>query len=165
MHCVMFFCMLVVTILGWIGMNCDCVGWANLMIRTLQMVIVVTKFVSGSSYTLRILHLEGEKVFGSTKWMQDLSLWLEGNLYKHDCIIFFCPWMEFTSHNFTSNINVGYLNCSQEAFPIFIHNGEDVLEHLCGDDVWLIEQCPSNSNVQCLTLQKDTKHYCKVKII
>lgn len=135
MHCVMLFYMVVVTILGWIGMNCDCVGWTNLVIRTLQMVIVVTKFVSGSSYTLRILHLEGEKVFGSTKWMQDLSLWLEGNLHKHDCIIFFGPWMEFTSHNFTSNINVGYLSCSREAFPILIHNGEKVLEHLCGDDV------------------------------
>jgi len=30
------------------------------------MAIVVIKFISGSSYTLRIPHLEGEEVFGST---------------------------------------------------------------------------------------------------
>jgi hypothetical protein len=71
------------------------------------MATVVTKFVSGSSYTLKILHLEGEKVFGSTKWMEDLPLWLEGDLHKHDCIIFSCPWVEFTLHNFTPNVNVG----------------------------------------------------------
>jgi hypothetical protein len=56
---------------------------------------------------IKILHLEGEKVFGSTKWMQDLSLWSEGDLHKHDYIIFSCPWMEFNSHNFTPDVNVG----------------------------------------------------------
>jgi hypothetical protein len=36
-----------------------------------------------------------------------------------------------------------------------------VLECLCGDDVWHIEKCNPMSNVQCLALQKDTKHYFK----
>jgi hypothetical protein len=37
-----------------------------------QMVVIVTKFALGSSYTSRIPHLEGEEVFGSTKQRQNL---------------------------------------------------------------------------------------------
>ncbi len=48
---------------------------------------------------------------------------------------------------------------------IITHNGVKVLECLCGDDIWQIECCPLKSNIHYSTLQKDTKHYCKAKII
>jgi hypothetical protein len=34
----------------------------------LQMVDVIIKYTNGSSFTTRIPHLEGQGVFGSTKW-------------------------------------------------------------------------------------------------
>ncbi len=73
----------------------------------LQMATVVIKFISGSSYTLIILHLEGEEVFGSTKRRQDLPLGLIGNLHRHECVNFFCPKVEFTLCNSTPNVDVG----------------------------------------------------------
>jgi hypothetical protein len=71
------------------------------------MATVVTKFTLGSSYTLKIFHLEGEKVFGSTKQRQELPLGLKGDLHKHDYVNFFCPQLEFILRNFTPNVDVG----------------------------------------------------------
>jgi hypothetical protein len=48
---------------------------------------------------------------------------------------------------------------------VITDNGVKVLECLCGDGIWRIECCPSKSSGPCSTLQKDTKEYCKVKII
>jgi hypothetical protein len=71
------------------------------------MAAVVTKFTLGSSYTLKISHLEGEEVFGSTKQRQDLPLGLKGDLHKHDGVNFFYPQVEFILRNFTPNVDVG----------------------------------------------------------
>ncbi len=131
----------------------------------LQLAIVVAIFSWGSSYTPRILHLEGEEVFGSIKHKQNLPVGLKGDLHKHDCVNFSHMLMEFISRNSTPNADVGQSNHLQEAFLVFTHNGEEVLEHFCGDNIWCIEWCPPKSNVQCSTLQKETKHYYKVKII
>jgi hypothetical protein len=46
------------------------------------MVVIVTKFALGSSYTLRIPHLEGEEVFGSTKRMQNLPLGSKDDFHR-----------------------------------------------------------------------------------
>jgi hypothetical protein len=73
--------------------------------------------------------------------------------------------VEFISRNSTPNANVGQSSHLQEAFLVLTHNGEEVLEHLCGGNIWCIEWCPPKSNAQCSTLQKETKHYYKVKII
>jgi hypothetical protein len=45
------------------------------------------------------------------------------------------------------------------------HNGAEVFEFLCGDDIWQIERCPLKSSSCCLVLQKDIKHYYKAIII
>jgi hypothetical protein len=71
------------------------------------MATIVTKFTLGFSYTLKISHLEGEEVFGSTKQRQDLPLGLKGDLHKHDCVNLFCPQMEFILCNFTPNVDMG----------------------------------------------------------
>jgi hypothetical protein len=73
--------------------------------------------------------------------------------------------MEFTSHTYISNANVGQSSHLQKAFPVLIQNGEEVLEHYCGDNIWSIEWCPPKSNAQCSTLKNETKQYYKVKII
>jgi hypothetical protein len=123
----------------------------------------VTKLALGSSYPLRILHLEGEEVFRSIKQQKNLLHGLEGDLYKHDHANFSHLQIKFTPHNSTPNGDVRQSSHSQEGFLVFIHNGKEVLECLCGDDVWHIEGCNPKSNAQCLTLQKDTKHYYKAK--
>jgi hypothetical protein len=93
----------------------------------------------GSSYIVRILHLEGEKVFGSIKQRQDLPVGLEGDLHKHDYVNFFYLLGESTSRNFTPNADVGQSIHLQEAFQVLIQNGEEVFKHLCGDNIWCIE--------------------------
>jgi hypothetical protein len=72
----------------------------------LQMAITVARLTPGSSYTLRILHLEGEEVFGSVKQKQNLPLKSKGNSHKHDHVNFSHPQVEFISHNFAINENI-----------------------------------------------------------
>jgi len=45
------------------------------------------------------------------------------------------------------------------------HNGVEVLECFCGNNILRIEHCPLKSNSHCLVLQINTKHYCKSRII
>jgi hypothetical protein len=52
------------------------------------MVVVVTILALGSSYTSRILHLEGEEVFGSIKQKKNVPLGPEGDSLKHNCVNF-----------------------------------------------------------------------------
>jgi hypothetical protein len=37
-------------------------------------------------------------------------------------------------------------------FPIFFQGGTMVSDIMCGDGIWHIDRCPSNSIVQCSTL-------------
>lgn len=138
LHFIMFSCMVVVLGQNQIGMNCNYVGRANLVIL-LQLAILVAIFTWGSSYTPRILHLEGEEVFGSIKHKQNLPVGLKGDLHKHDCVNFSHMLMEFISRNSTPNADVAQSNHLQEAFLVFTHNGEEVLKHFCGDNIWCIE--------------------------
>ncbi len=48
---------------------------------------------------------------------------------------------------------------------VVTYNGVEVLDCLCGDDIWRIEHCPPKSKNHSLTLQKDIKHYYKTMII
>jgi hypothetical protein len=59
---------------------------------------------------------------------------------------------------------VGLWSNSQEGFPIFIHNSKDVLECLCGDDVWCIEGCPPKLNVQCSTYKRTRTTIARPKL-
>jgi hypothetical protein len=57
---------------------------------------------------------------------------------------------------------VGEINGSN---PAITHNGAEVLECLCGHNIWWIESCLPKLNTYCSTLQKNIKHSCKAKII
>jgi hypothetical protein len=63
----------------------------------LQMVIVVTNYVSTFSFTLKMPHFEGKNVFESCKWCTNLPSKLEGNSHKNDYVNFSHSWIE-TSH-------------------------------------------------------------------
>jgi hypothetical protein len=77
---------------------------------------------------------------------RDLPLGSKGDLHKHDCVDFSCLQVKFILCNFAPNVDVGQLSHLQEVFSILTQNGEEVLECICGDNVWCIEQCPSKSN-------------------
>jgi len=64
------------------------------------------------------------------------------------------------NHQLTINVKKG-----NSANPIVTHNGVEVLQCLCGHNIWLIEHCTPKLNNCCLMLQKDTEHYYKSKII
>ncbi len=72
----------------------------------LQMATIVAKLALGSSYTSKILHLQGEEVFGSVKQKQNLPLGLEGDSHRHDCANFSCVRVKFSSCNSTPNGDV-----------------------------------------------------------
>ncbi len=64
--------------------------------------------------------------------------------------------------NQSSIVDVGETNGPD---PIITHNGAEVFECLYGDDIWRIESYPMKLNSLCSMLQKDNKHYYKVRII
>ncbi len=99
------------------------------------MVVAIAKLAPGSSFTSSILHLEREEVFGFVKRKQNMPLGLKGDSHKHDHVNFSCLWVDFISCNSAPNGDIGQPNRSQEGFPVLIHNGEEVLECLCGDNV------------------------------
>lgn len=131
----------------------------------LQMANVVTILTLGFSYTSKILQLEGEKVFGFVKWKKKLPLGLEGDSHRHDHVKLFCPQVKFTLHNSTPNGDVRQSNVHKRASQFSFIMARRCWNALYGDDVWHIEWCNPKSNAQCSALQKDTKHYCKAKII
>jgi hypothetical protein len=53
-----------------------------------QMANAVTKYSNGSSFTIRIPHLEGQEVFKSTKQMVDITLGSKGDSHRHDRVNF-----------------------------------------------------------------------------
>jgi hypothetical protein len=55
----------------------------------LQMANTIAKYTNGSSFIIRIPHLEGQEVFGSTKWKVYIAPMLEGDSHKHDHVNFF----------------------------------------------------------------------------
>jgi len=64
-------------------------------------------------------------------------------------------------------IQLSVVDVAETSSHVFVitHNGAEVLECLCGDNIWQIECYPPKLNTRCLVLQKDTEHYCKAKII
>ncbi len=93
---------------------------------------------------------------GSAKCKVDLPPKLEVDSHWHDWMKFSCPKVVnlMTSVNRSSIVDVG-----ETSDPDFVitHNGVEVLECLCGDDIWQSEWCPPKSNNHCSMLQN--KHW------
>jgi len=119
----------------------------------------IVKYTSGSSFTNKILHLEGREVFGSTKQKVNITPGLEGDL---DRVNFFRLRVNTTLSGFVgSNVDVGESSGIVRDEPfVLTFQGFKVQEHVCRDSVWRIERCPPLSNTRCFVIQKDSmKHY------
>jgi hypothetical protein len=57
------------------------------------------------------------------------------------------------------------MDVGETSSHVFVVHCVEVVGCLCGESIWQIECCPSKFNIQCSALQKDTKHYYKIKII
>ncbi len=103
-----------------------------------QIVAIVVKHTSSFGPSPRILHLEGEEVFGSAK---DKTYLPHGSIvdsHQDDWVNFFCPKMvnATTTINQSSTMDVGETN---GLVPTITYNGAKVLECLCGESIWRIQ--------------------------
>ncbi len=116
----------------------------------------------GSSFTNRILHLEGQEVFGSTKQRVDITPRSEGNSHKHDHVNFSRRRFHATSSGFIgSNVDVSESNGNTRDEPFVLTcQGLKVQECACADSVWKIDRCPPSSNTHCFIIQKDPMKHC-----
>jgi hypothetical protein len=137
---------------------------ANQSRDPVQIAIAVAKYTSSFGTFVKIPHLEGEKVFGSTKCKVYLPPRSEAYSHQHDRVNFSRLKVAnaMAPINQSSIVDVGETNGPN---LVITHNDTKVLECLCGDDIWRIEHYPPKSNSHCSMLQKDIKHYYKAIII
>ncbi len=117
----------------------------------MQIVVAIAKYISSSNLFTRILHLEGEEMFGSTKRKANLLPRSKVNSHQHDQVNFFHPKVAnaIALINQLLVVDVGEANGPH---LIITHNGVEVLKCFCGDGNWRIERCPLKLNNCCLAL-------------
>ncbi len=108
--------------------------------------------------------MEGEEVFGSTKHKLDLPPGSNVDSHQHDRMNF----SHLKVANATTPINQQLIidvGKASGANLIVTHNGVEVLQCLCGDNIWLIEHCPEvkqlllNVAKRRLTLLQTQNHF------
>ncbi len=132
-----------------------------------QMANTITKYTNRSSFTIKILHLEGQKVFGSTKWRANITPGLKGDSHMHDRVNFSRLRVNTTPSGFVgSNVDANKSNgiVRDEAF-VLTFQGLKVQECVRGDGVWRIERCPPSSNIHYFTIQRDSMKHCDTIVI
>ncbi len=114
-----------------------CLCRANQSRDLVKIAIVVAKYTSSSTLSIRIPHLEREEVFGSTIHKANLPPRLEADSHSHDRMNFFLLKVAITIARILqqSVVDVGEGNNTN---PIVTHNGAKIFECLYGDDVWQI---------------------------
>jgi hypothetical protein len=112
------------------------------------MPIAIAKYAPSSSYTSRMLHLEGEKVFKSYIKCAYFPIGLKEDF--HDYVNCFHLWTNeiSTPVNIASYVRGGQSieNASYVIFN-FMHNGVIMCANVCGHGVWCIEWCRPKSNI------------------
>jgi hypothetical protein len=106
------------------------------------MVNIIAKHLNRSSFTTRISHLEGQEVFGSTKWRVHITVRSEGNSHRHDCVNLSQLKVNAMSSGFDgSNVDAGKSSgiVKDEAF-VLTFQGLKVQECVRRDGVWKIER-------------------------
>jgi len=77
----------------------------------LQMANTVANYTNGSSFAIRIPHLEGQEVFGSTKQRAKIAPGLEGDSHGHDHVNFSLLKVNTMSSGFpSSNVDASESN-------------------------------------------------------
>ncbi len=107
----------------------------------MQIIVVVAKYTSSSGLSARILHLKGEKIFGSTKHKVDLPPRLKVDSHWHD-------WVNFSRLKVGNPIalinQLSTMDVKETSGLVSndTHNGVEVFKCLCGEGIWRIECCP-----------------------
>jgi hypothetical protein len=99
-----------------------------------QIVVTIAKYTSSFGFYAKISHLEGEIFFGSTKHKVYLPPRSKVDSHWHDQVNFSCLKVAnaMAPINKLLNIDVGEGN---NIDLVVTHNGAEVLECLCGDDI------------------------------
>ncbi len=104
-------------------------------------------------------------MFGLVQRKANLPLGLEAYSYSHDQMNFFHSKVANATSPINHSSTILDVRETNNLIHVITDNGAEVLECLCGDNIWQIECYPPKLNTCCLVLEKDTTHYCKAKII
>jgi hypothetical protein len=102
-----------------------------------KLAYAIIKYTSVPSFTNKILHLEGQEVFGPTKQRVDITLGLDGDSHKHDCVNFSQLRINAMSSGFIgSNVGVGVSSGIVRDEPfVLTFQGLKVQKCVCEDGV------------------------------
>jgi hypothetical protein len=111
-----------------------CLCKANQFWDPIQITVAIAKYTSSFGLSIKILHLEGEEVFGLAKCKAYLPPRLKVGSHWHDWVHFRLKVANATTLiNKLSIVDVGETNGLDH---VISHNGAEVLECLCGDGIW-----------------------------
>jgi hypothetical protein len=85
----------------------------------------------GSSLFYHTLHLEGEEVFGFTKWPIDYPPSADNDSHYPDCVNFSCPRIIVPTiqPNIVGNVGMQYPPCGSSAYlPLVFQGGLELKE-------------------------------------
>jgi len=120
-----------------------------------KLTIVVENYMSRSSFTYHLLHLEEEEVFGFAKWHVDCPPSGDNDSHCPNCVNFSCPWITnpTTKSNIVENVLMRQLHFGfSNLLPLVPWGGLELKETICVNGQWCIKHCPPNSTIQCFAL-------------
>ncbi len=109
------------------------------------------------------MYLKGEEVFRSHKWSMNLPLGSKGDLHKHDHVYIFYLWIDTTSTCITTQLDVDGgppIGETRVETHVLIHKVEKYVNVVVDMLFCILSDVPTS-----YTMQKNTNHDCKVKIV
>ncbi len=101
-----------------------------------KLATIIANYTFESLFTIWILHLEGEEVFGFAKHDVDFLLRVDDESRRPNCINFSHPCVAIFAYqpNSVDNLPVPKSPCvAQSMFPLFFQGGITINEIMCGD--------------------------------
>jgi hypothetical protein len=101
-----------------------------------RLVAIMANYMFRSSFTNCLPHLEGEKVFGSSKWLADCPLGANNNSHRPNRVNFFHPQITIpiAEPNEVDDVHKQQLPSSSSKFPhLVFQGGLDLKESICVD--------------------------------
>ncbi len=101
------------------------------------------KYTLGSSFTIRITHMEKEEILGSHKQKLNLCLGSKQDSHKHDLVNFSRQWVDIETRKI-SHVQIKQPSSSVNQNEVVdITNGcVEVLDASYGDGIWHTKWCP-----------------------
>jgi len=132
-----------------------------------KLVVAMTNYMSKTSFTNRLLRLEGKKVFGFVKQPVDYPPRAKNDSHHFNYVSLSLPWVTVPTivpNNVEDVLMQHPPSSSNNLVPLVFWNGLKFRENVCVDGQWCIECCPPNFAIQCSTLQKTIRFKCKAMI-